>query len=456
MPDPSIPRSEYAARRTRLRGWLRKSIGVLFAGDHDPHGSSVYRPHPHFEYLTGVVDEPGAVLVLDPAAPVEARREMLFLRPLDPETEKWEGYRLEVGAALRERTGFKAVFRTGLLPRILSDVARRTRSLACLHPLATYDQPVSPDLEIFRKLAERIPGASITDATDRVAGQRSVKSAAEVRMIHRAVDVTRAGFEQVLATIRPGQNEFDVQETLEHAYRENGSRGPAFATIVGSGINSTVLHYEANDRTIERGDLVCLDSGASFGGYGADVTRTIPVSGTFSKRQAAVYTVVLEALDAAIRAVKPGVTISTMDRVARAVITKAGYGDAFIHGIGHHLGLETHDVTPEGPLRRGAVITVEPGIYLPEEAIGIRIEDDVVVTTTGCRNLSAKIPRTIRAIEQAMGKRSAGATERRSPAARRQRAASGPTAPRRSSFPARDAPRARAPPGRAPGRRRIR
>ena len=141
MPDPSIPRSEYAARRTRLRGSLRKSIGVLFAGDHDPHDSTVYRPHPHFEYLTGVVDEPGAVLVLDPASPVEARREILFLRPLDPETEKWEGYRLEVGAALRERTGFKAVFRTGLLPRMLTDLARRTRSLACLHPSRRHRWP---------------------------------------------------------------------------------------------------------------------------------------------------------------------------------------------------------------------------------------------------------------------------------------------------------------------------
>ncbi|MCP3904600.1 MAG: aminopeptidase P family protein [Planctomycetes bacterium] len=402
MSDPRIAHSEFASRRAKLGTALKKSIGVLFAGEHDPESLADYRPHPHFEYLTGVVDEPGAVLVLDPGAPVEARREMLFLRPLNPEVEKWDGYRLEVSKALRDATGFKAVFRTTHLPRFLGEAARRARSLACLHPLATHDQPVSPDLALFHKLAERIPGTEIVERTDAVARLRSIKSAREVAMIQRAVDITAAGFNAAFAAVRPGMSEFDVQEAVEHAYRTNGSRGPAFGTIVGSGINSTVLHYRANDRVIADGDLICIDSGAGFGGYGGDITRTIPANGTFTKRQKEIYSIVLRALEAATEAVKPGATITSIDRVARAIITKAGYGDFYIHGIGHHLGLETHDVTPAGSLRPGAVVTVEPGIYLPDEALGVRIEDDVVVTKSGYRNLSAKIPKSITAIERRM------------------------------------------------------
>ncbi|NNF41743.1 MAG: aminopeptidase P family protein [Phycisphaerales bacterium] len=403
MTTPAIPLSEYATRRRRLSTALKKAVGVVFAGDHDAHLDHDFRPHPHFEYLTGLVDEPGAVVVLDPGNPVAARRELLFLRPLNPEVEKWDGYRLEVGKTLRAGTGFQAVFRTTHLPRFLSEAARRTGAVACIHPLAQYDQAVSPDLEIFRRLAERTPDLTITDRTMTLAGHRSVKSRAEVAMIQHAVDITRVGFETIMQSLGPGQNEFDVQSTLEHAYRTNGSRGPAFGSIVGSGINSTVLHYRANAKTIEKGDLVCIDSGAAFGGYGADITRTLPASGRFSARQKEVYTVVLRAMEAAIKKVAPGQTIAEIDKAARAIITKAGFGDFFIHGIGHHLGLETHDVNPDTPLREGAVVTIEPGVYLPDEALGVRIEDDVVVTKTGCRNLSAKIPKSVAAIEKMMG-----------------------------------------------------
>jgi len=415
MADPTIPLSDHAARRRRLRTALKKSVAIVFAGEHDAHLPTYYRPHPHFEYLTGLVNEPGAILVLDPGAPTEARRDLLFLRPLNPELEKWDGYRTEVSQALRDETGFKAVFRTTHFPRFLNDAVRRTPSLACVHALAAYDQPVSPDLEIFRKLQERIPGVEIRDATDEMARLRSVKSPAEVAMIQRAADITAAGFAAVMRSTRPGQSEFDLQETLEHAYRTNGSRGPAFGTIAGSGLNSTVLHYKDNDAVVKDGDLICLDSGAAFGGYGADVTRTIPANGRFTDRQAEIYSIVLRAMNAAIKAVKPGVPIAKIDQVARAIIIKAGYGDSFIHGIGHHLGLETHDVSPEGDLKEGAVITIEPGIYLPDEALGVRIEDDVVVTRTGCRNLTAKIPKSVQAIEKAMaeGRTTRGKSARR-------------------------------------------
>jgi Xaa-Pro aminopeptidase len=402
MAEISIPLSEYAERRASLRRALKSSVGVVFAGEPaDPlHGD--FRAHPHFEYLTGMADEHGAILVLDPANPVENLREILVLRPLNPELEKWDGLRLGITKALKDKTGFKVILRYDRYPRALADAVRRTKSVACLHPLAWHTQPVTPDLALFKTLAARIPDLVIEDRTEAVALLRSVKSKHEVAMIQQAIDITAAGFEALAKALRPGIGEFDAQETLEHAYRTNGSRGTAFGTIAGAGLNSTVLHYRANDRTIEKGDLVCVDSGARFGGYGADITRTFPADGRFSTRQREVYDVVLAANEAAIRAVKPGVRIADIDKVARAIITRAGLGDYFIHGIGHHLGLETHDITPDASLEAGNVITIEPGVYLPDEALGVRIEDDVLVTKDGRKNLSAKIPKRAADVESLM------------------------------------------------------
>jgi Xaa-Pro aminopeptidase len=404
MATDSIPLSEYAERRARLRDTLKKSAGLVFAGDDASHGDGPWRPHLHFEYLTGIIDEPGAVVLFDPGNAVEARREMLFLRPLNPEVEKWDGYRMEVSGELRKKSGFKSIFRLDKLAMFLNEAARRNKFVACLHPLAQYTQSVSPDLAIFKHLAERIPGLSLNDESDALAQMRSVKSKTEIAMMQRAIHITATGFEKVLRAIKPGANEFDVKETIEHAYRMNGARELSFGTIAGGGINSTVLHYRADDQPLNDGDMIVVDSGCKWNGYSADITRTYPVNGRFSKRQREVYEVVLQAELAAIKAIKPGVRIAQVDEAARNIITKAGFGDYFIHGIGHHLGLDTHDITPLGvpPLREGNVITIEPGIYIPEEKLGVRIEDDVLVTRSGAKVLSAQIPKTVRDIERLM------------------------------------------------------
>ncbi len=396
-----IGTAEFASRRDRLLQRLDNAVGLVTAGDAG-HGEGVFRPHADFEYLTGVVDEPGAVLLLDPTNPVASRRSMLFLKPLNRERERWDGYRPEISAALRERLGIEAIFRTDTLPRALNGAVRRRRRMACLHTPSVYTQPVSADLAIFRKVAERIPGTTIEDHGETLAKMRSVKSPREVALIQHAIDITSVGFAAMLRSAGPGVGEGDVQEAIEHAYRSHGSRNSAFATIVGSGVNSTVLHYVANDQTLEDGDLVCVDSGAVFGGYAADVTRTVPVSGTFSERQREIYELVLEAETAAIDAIRPGVTFAELDDAARNVIKGAGYGDYFIHSIGHHLGLQTHDATPDGPLEQGAVVTIEPGVYIPDEKIGVRIEDDVLVTESGSEVLSTKIPKSVSDIEKAM------------------------------------------------------
>jgi Xaa-Pro aminopeptidase len=345
------------------------------------------------------------MLLFDPTNPVPARREVLFLSPRDPEKEQWDGLRKPLGSELRAELGISTILRSGSLAFVLANVASRCKKFATLMPTSTVNQEVSEDLALFQKLSTRTPDCEIFDMSSVIPILRSVKSSTEIKTIQEAVDMTAVGFKNAMALVQGGVNEYKVQATLEHGYAMAGGRGSAFPAIVGGGLNSTVLHYKENNQDLMDGDLVCIDSGAFNCGYGADISRTIPVSGKFSKRQKEIYEIVLQAEEAAIKAVKPGVTLEKLDSIARAIIVKAGYGDYFIHSIGHHLGLETHDTCgPSAPLKKGAVITIEPGIYLPEEALGIRIEDDIVVTASGYKNLSKAIPKTVSEIEKAMSR----------------------------------------------------
>jgi Xaa-Pro aminopeptidase len=398
-----ITQQEYALRREKVSKALGGCAGLVFAGKSNESLETMWRPHSHFEYLTGVTNESNAVLLFDPTHPVSSRREVLFLSSRDPEKEQWDGLRKSIGSALRTETGFTTVLRTGSLPLVLSDIATRCKSFATLMPNALISQDVSEDLVLFQKISNRTPECDIVDMSMVIPSLRSVKSESEIQTIQEAVDITAVGFANAMSFVQSGVNEFQVQATLEHGYAMAGGRGSAFPPIVGGGLNSTVLHYKENDQDLVDGDLVCIDSGAFYKGYGADISRTIPVSGKFNDRQKEIYEIVLQAEEAAIAAVKEGVTLAELDAIARAIIVKAGYGDYFIHSIGHHLGLETHDCCGSpSPLKEGAVITIEPGIYLPDESLGVRIEDDIVVKKDGYKNLSKAIPKTVVEIEEAM------------------------------------------------------
>ena len=398
-----IPLQGYATRRQHVLKTLKDSVALVFAGDMDASIHGEFRAHPHFQYLTGIVDEPGAVLLFDPLNPVEARRTILFLKPLNPELEKWDGFREEISSKLKANYGVSTIMRTTAFARFLLEATKRAKRFALLHPLAAHTAPVSPDLDVFRKAAERIPGSSMVDHTQLLAVMRAAKCPYEIALMQRAADITAKGYDAVLSGLKPGISEFDVQELAEHGYRANGARRPAYGTIAGGAFNATVLHYHGNREPLKDGDVILLDSGADYMGYACDVTRTFPVNGKFTARQREIYEIVLEAQLAAIAATKAGTTFAAIDKAARDVITKAGYGDAFFHGCGHHLGLEVHDITPEGPIPENAVITIEPGIYLPGENLGVRIEDDILVTKkSGGVNLTAAIPKTVADIERAM------------------------------------------------------
>ena len=394
--NPTIANSEFAARRERVMRSLARdgnAIGLVLAGDADHSLSNAWRPNPNFEYLTGITDEAGAILLLDPSHPVKARRAQLYLRPLNSELERWDGFREPVSASLKTRYGIETIMRTNSFSRFLLESAKRAKRFACLHPFAAHNSPVSADLAIIRESTARIPGSTIGDQTQLLPSMRAVKSAAEIACVQRACDITAVGFAAALLAAKQGRTEFDVQEAVEHAYKSAGARSTAYNTISGTGFNATVLHYHANSKPIQAGELLVLDSGASFGGYAADVTRTFAVSGKFTPRQKLVYDTVLKSQLASIRACRPGAKMSDVDAAARKVIAQAGFGDNFIHGIGHHLGLEVHDADPATALEPGMIVTIEPGIYIPEESLGVRIEDDILITSGAPKVLTAEIPK---------------------------------------------------------------
>jgi Xaa-Pro aminopeptidase len=401
--EAAISVDEYAARRSALLDALEGAVGLVLAGS--PTSSSSlggrWYADPMFRYLTGLDHESGAAVLFDPSAEDPARRITLLLRPRDIEAERWDGAREPLDSGLKSKTGFTSLKRAPSLPGMLSEAAQRTKRLACLHPFAAYTADVSPDLDIFHKVVQRIPGVSLEDRTQLLLSMRAVKSAAEVALIERASAATAAGFAASLQAIRPGIREKDIVDLLVSTYRSHDCE-PAYELIVASGLNGTVLHYTDNNAACAEGDLIVMDCAAAYRGYASDVTRTLPVAGVFTAEQRDVYEIVLAAELAGIAAATPGATYTDVDAAARAVIEHAGYGDAFIHGTSHPIGLDVHDVSPHGPLKPGMVITVEPGIYLPDRGFGVRIEDDVLITAHGNRELTSAIPRTVEAIEQAM------------------------------------------------------
>jgi Xaa-Pro aminopeptidase len=401
----SVPMFEYQARRERVLKALRGEVAVVLAGQGGPPLLGRWMPNSHFHYLTGVQDESGAAVLFDPKSDDPRRRCVLFLRPVDPEVDRWDGYREMIGAKLKATTGFETIMRNGSLNDALTGAARRSGKLACLHGFASPPAPVSPDLALYRSVCERVPGVGIADRTSLLPSLRAVKSSCELALMQKAIDATAAGYRAAMATMRPGATERQVARAIDEAYHRSGACGHAFNPIVGAGLNSTVLHYTKNEAKLQDGDLLLIDSGARFAGYAADVTRTFPVNGRFTREQRKVYDVVLAAQAAAIRAARAGTQMWMVDAAAREVIEKAGFGDAFCHGVGHPLGLDVHEAPPDGKLRNGMVITVEPGIYLPEKKLGVRIEDDVLITTRGPQVLTRAIPRTVAAIEKSMRRR---------------------------------------------------
>lgn len=358
-----------------------------------------FQQDPNFYYLTGW-NQPGAILLL------EGSREVLFLPKHNPDREKWTGPRAAAeDAEVAGLTGFATVLPVERFEAELAAALERRSKIYTVGEAAV------------ARLSALAPMREVVDAQRTLARLRMIKSAGEVELLQHAADVTVAAHEAAWQRAAAGATEYQVAAAFTSLYLDRGCERAAYPPIVGSGPNSVYLHYQRNQRRMDRGDLLLIDAGAECGGYAADVTRTVPIGGKFSKRQREIYEVVLGAEKAALAAVKPGAVIGTHapDSVYQAAydyINTHGkdlhgkrLGKYFTHGISHHIGLEVHDASDTTvPLAEGMVISVEPGIYIPEEQIGIRIEDMVVVTKDGARVLTAALPREAAEIEKALAR----------------------------------------------------
>lgn len=401
-------RRKEAFKESLLRDAAGKAGAALFFSGEE-QGLQAFAPDPSFYYLTGV-DVPHAALAFTFGAGKVA--EALFLPESDPAAERWNVKSLaaggltpavepdEVRAAAAKATGVASISPYHQLEGALQRPLRDAELLYLDFPGEAGPTDFS---QLFsERMRARYPYLEIRHGGRLTADLRRVKDKEEIRLMRAAMDVTAEAHRAVLRHLRPGLAEYYVQAIIEYVFTARGARAVAFPSIVGSGPFSCILHYEKNGRTMRAGDLVVVDIGCRKDLYCADVTRTYPVSGRFTRRQARVYDAVLGAHAAAVAAAKPGALVRDVHQAAVDAIAKAGFGKYFFHGTSHYLGLDAHDVgSYEKPLEPGVVITVEPGVYIADEALGVRIEDDVLITARGSEILT-KLPRDRASIEKAL------------------------------------------------------
>ncbi|MFC3283845.1 Xaa-Pro aminopeptidase [Litchfieldella rifensis] len=437
LPRPApIALEEYRTRRLALMAALPPNSAVLLPSaklvTRSRDSDYAFRQNSDFHYLTGF-PEPDALLLLLPGR--EGGETLLFCQDKDPALEAWTGIRLGAAGAV-ERFGIDEAFenaqRDEQLPALLDGREALYLPLDSREALALAERLRGKLVSRQRRGA--VAPHAFADVGDLIHAQRLIKSEAELALLRHAGEVSARAHRRAMQAARPGLHEYHLQAELEHEFVWQGASGPAYASIVGSGANACVLHYIENRDILRDGELVLIDAGAEFDLYAGDITRTFPINGRFSAAQRALYDVVLVAQERAIAAVAPGVTLSEIhDGVVRdltrgllelgllegeleACIEAQSYRRFYLHSTSHWLGLDVHDVGSyrlAGEPRRlapGMVLTVEPGLYIPDEedippalrGIGIRIEDDVAVTVEGHEVLSRAVPKRAEDIEALM------------------------------------------------------
>ena len=437
-PAPGAPSKQNTKqRREEFMERIAGGIAIFPAAPTAIRNSDVehpYRQDTDFYYLTGF-EEPNAVTVLTPDHP--EHKFVLFVQPKDREREVWTGWRAGPESARRDY-GADAAFTIDKLDEELPKLAQKAdRIYYSFGGDPTFDERVTGLIRHFQRVRQRegTGPTSVIDPSEILHEMRLIKNPAELEILRKAIDITCEGHLAAMGAIKPAAYEFEIDAVVGYTFRRNGSPRPGYASIVGSGANATVLHYTTNNQRIEDGNLVLIDAGAEFGYYTGDVTRTLPANGRFSKEQAELYQLVLDAQLQAIASVRPGETfVEPHDRAVRVLteglvrvgllsgdvetlIEEGAFKKFYMHRTSHWLGMDVHDAGPYKvadewrKLAPGMVLTVEPGLYIAEDTddvdprfrgIGIRIEDDVLVTETGNEVLSARVPKSIDEIERVM------------------------------------------------------
>lgn len=412
------PSAVYAARRKALMDDLSDGVVVLLGARTEDFGEfDRFRQENDFHYLTGL-ERPGSALLLVPEAvsPDGKARSIVFLPVRSPFDEQWHGPSEGPGPETAEKYGVEEALPTDQLYRRLLEVLAPAEGRQGVPKVYTHyargtaaTTPAGKLAETLRQVSPETPLENVRPSTARL---RLIKSEPELYLLNKAISITGDGLRDAARVIRPNAFEYEAQGALEYAFTRGGAQRPGFYSIVGSGPFSCVPHYSANRRKMEDGDLVVMDVGAEYQHYTADITRTFPVSGTFTPRQREVYQLVLDAQRAAEKAFVPGkTTMRDLQRAATQAMKESPLRDAegntldryFIHGLGHWLGMDVHDVGDNSsPLPPGSVFTIEPGIYIRDENLGVRIEDDYLSTEDGLVKLSAEIPSEPDAVEALM------------------------------------------------------
>jgi Xaa-Pro aminopeptidase len=417
-PAGAVPVANLSARRQALIAKLKSGVAIIRGAQElsdDPPNSeypqaSDFRQDNDFFYFTGLETRDSWLIVT--AADSLHGEVHLFVPLRDPSRERWTGPKLGPGPETAEATGIPVanIHSADSVSHYLRRLVQQSGGAGRM-PLLWFRHAVrDTQTEFIRSLTLESRNVASQDLLPLLAALRSVKDNDEIRRLTRAVELTAEGHAAAMQFAKPGVWEYEIEAVAEQTFRKLGAERLGYPSIVGSGINSTILHYDANRRQTVAGDLIVMDMGAEFGYHTADITRTIPVSGKFSPRQKAIYELVLGSQQAAIDAVRSGITLRELDAVARKYMADhsgglcgaGGCGKYFIHSLSHWIGMDVHDVGGGLPLAPGMAFTIEPGIYIPEESLGVRIEDDILVTPTGYEILSRRAPRTVAEIEKLM------------------------------------------------------
>lgn len=410
----------YVDRRKKVMDCLGDGeMLVLYSGMPVPMSMDECYPfeaNRHFYYLTGLRRENMALLLSKTG---DEPREILYIEPAIPKMERWTGKRVTREEAIRI-SGMSSVQFIGALEDMISRICAREFPKAVWMDTHVEDGKALPMYNVVKakEFLGKYPGVQVRDLHPVVSRIRMIKDAEEIACFREAIRMTNKGLERVMDRLHPGMMEYQVQADFEYEIRNQGSEHTSFPTIVGSGKNGCSLHYESNDAEIGDGNLVLLDLGARYKGYCADISRTYPASGTYTEAQRTYYEIVLEANRAVEASAKPGMTIKQLTELCKDVLAeglirlgkikgKEEIGNYFMHGVSHFIGLDTHDVYDalNCPLEPGMIISNEPGLYIDDEAIGIRIEDDLLITENGCENLSREIEKDPDHIERIMAGR---------------------------------------------------
>jgi len=423
----------YKSRRKKLMSKLINGALIIGSANNCRHR---YRQDSSFYYLTGF-NEPESVLILAPEH--SEHKEIIFVRPKDRNQEIWTGKRLGVENA-KDELGVDIAYSINDLDSNISKYFENIENI--YYTIGGNENLDTRVLNLLKQLRgkryESLRGpVAIIDPADIIRDMRVIKDSHEINLIRKAIEITSEGYISAMKSTRPNMYEYELQAILEYVFMKNGSNEPAYPSIVGAGANATCLHYDTNNCMIKDGDLILIDAGAEYGHYSADITRTFPANGRFSDVQRILYSVVLDAQLSAIEEIKPGNRLDAYHEKAVDVITdrlidigllkgekekikeEKSLSKFYMHGTGHWLGLDVHDVgsRKNGDEMRvfepGMIVTVEPGLYIAEDledvdeqykGIGIRIEDDVLVTENGNEVLTSSVPKKIEDIEMIMYK----------------------------------------------------